>query len=356
MESYVLFDCCKVISGYSRSMILDVQRKSFYFIPNDLIQYINSDGVIREQDESRELIQFLLGEELIFKCDDSILPQFINAKSSTWDYPAHLSNAIVTCMALDEEYLSGVVHQLTETLQCRYIEFRFIHPMSMEEINAATAFINNLNVLGFSLCFCLKDIRQDREQLANTLIACNRLFKTIVFNYPKDEAIDAGRGNYGNIFFTGVSNLELSCGIVSDALFTIDGSHYYESLAHNTCLNRKIAIDAEGNIKNCPSMTKTYGNVMDTKLIDVVNSPDFRKLWNIRKDDIYKCKDCEFRHICTDCRAFTDNPDDLYSAPLKCGYDPYTTEWQEWSTLPFKQKAIVMYGMTDSTNLKNVSV
>ena len=356
MDTYLLFDCCKVISGYSRSMVLDVQRKNFYFIPNDLALYINADGVIKEEENSRELIHFLVEEELAFKCDASILHQFISAKNSTWEYPAHVSNAIITCMVLDEEYLVGIAHQLTESLHCKYMEFRFIHPMSLAEIDAAATFISRLSLLGFSLCFCLKDIHLDKEQLANTLISYDRLFKTIVFNYPKEEAIDAGRGNYGNVFFTDSSNLELSCGIVSDVLFTIDNLHYYESLAHNSCLNRKLAIDADGNIKNCPSMTKSYGNIKNTKLIDVVNHPEFQKLWNIKKDDIHKCKDCEFRHICTDCRAFTEDPDNVYSQPLKCGYDPYTTEWQEWSTLPFKQKAIAFYGMNDTPVLKTKSL
>ncbi|NIG32274.1 grasp-with-spasm system SPASM domain peptide maturase, partial [Enterobacter sp. Ap-916] len=33
------------------------------------------------------------------------------------------------------------------------------------------------------------------------------------------------------------------------------------------------------------------------------------------------------------------------SKPLKCGYNPYTGEWEEWSINPLKQKAIKYYGM-----------
>ena len=42
-----------------------------------------------------------------------------------------------------------------------------------------------------------------------------------------------------------------------------------------------------------------------------------------------------------------EDPEDIYSAPLKCGYDPYTGEWEEWSTNPLKQKTIQFYGMED---------
>ena len=50
-------------------------------------------------------------------------------------------------------------------------------------------------------------------------------------------------------------------------------------------------------------------------------------LKNIKKDQISVCKDCEFRYVCTDCRAYTQNSGDQYSKPLKCNYDPYTATW-----------------------------
>lgn len=146
---------------------------------------------------------------------------------------------------------------------------------------------------------------------------------------------------------------KLNCGCVHPNLFTRNLQHIKEAHYHNTCLNRKISIDANGEIKNCPSMAKSYGNIRDTKLIDVVNDPEFQKVWHIKKDEITKCKDCEFRHICTDCRAYIDNPEDMYSAPLKCGYNPYTCEWEEWSTNPLKEKAIAFYGMEELVKKKD---
>ena len=85
---------------------------------------------------------------------------------------------------------------------------------------------------------------------------------------------------------------------------------------------------------------------------------DFEQIGEIHCPRCYKdkeekvCKDCEFRYICTDCRAYTEkthtNEEGLdTSKPLKCGYNPYTGEWEEWSTNPLKQKAIQFYGMQD---------
>lgn len=49
----------------------------------------------------------------------------------------------------------------------------------------------------------------------------------------------------------------------------------------------------------------------------------------------------------SNCRAYIDNPDDIYCKPLKCGYDPNTGEWSDWSTNPLKQKVIDFYGMRE---------
>lgn len=137
------------------------------------------------------------------------------------------------------------------------------------------------------------------------------------------------------------------CGSISANFFEANLLNYSESLIFNNCLHGKISIDAEGNIKNCPSMPESFGNIRDTTLMEAIEKPGFKKYWNITKDQIAVCKDCEFRYICTDCRAYKEDPDDDYSKPLKCGYDPYTGVWEEWSTNPLKQTAIDFYGMRE---------
>ena len=42
-----------------------------------------------------------------------------------------------------------------------------------------------------------------------------------------------------------------------------------------------------------------------------------------------------------------EDPNNIYSKPLKCGYSPYTNQWEEWSTNPLKQQAIEFYGMQE---------
>ena len=77
----------------------------------------------------------------------------------------------------------------------------------------------------------------------------------------------------------------------------------------------------------------------------MLENSDLKKYWFINKDKISVCQDCEFRHVCTDCRAYIENPEDLYSKPLKCGYDPYANVWEDWTINPLKQSTIAYYNL-----------
>ncbi len=139
-----------------------------------------------------------------------------------------------------------------------------------------------------------------------------------------------------------------SCGVISIDNFVVNKHNYFNSLHNNSCLYNKISIDSSGNVKNCPSMSKHFGNISQISLNEAINIADFNHVWTINKDKISVCKDCEFRHVCSDCRAYIDVPTDEYSKPLKCGYDPYTSTWSEWSVNPLKMKAIVHYDLFDA--------
>lgn len=92
-------------------------------------------------------------------------------------------------------------------------------------------------------------------------------------------------------------------------------------------------------------MSKSFGNIENKSLKEALYETGFKKLWDLSKDHIEICKDCEFRHICTDCRAYLEDPKNIYSKPLKCGYNPYTNQWEEWSNNPLKKKSIEFYQM-----------
>lgn len=75
-------------------------------------------------------------------------------------------------------------------------------------------------------------------------------------------------------------------------------------------------------------MGPIFGNIYKMSLRDIMDNSDIKSLWNINKDQIDVCKDCEFRHMCMDCRCFIKDPDNIYSQPAKCTYNPYICKWE----------------------------
>jgi SPASM domain peptide maturase of grasp-with-spasm system len=164
-----------------------------------------------------------------------------------------------------------------------------------------------------------------KEEILNLLKEHKRLTEIFFFN-SKKNAVEEKLGV--RLIYIDTPNLNKnSCGQICHATFSKNISHFTEAQQFNSCLNKKISIDEVGNIKNCPSQKKGFGNIETSNLIEVLNNEDFKMLWRIKKDDIEICKDCEYRYICTDCRVFIQDSKNLFSKPSKCSYDPYTATW-----------------------------
>ncbi len=355
---YKLFENCIIVKGYARCMVLDLQRNSFDFVPISLANLFTSNNtidmnlVIRKYDKSEhpvldEYISFLLDKEYVYEWEDDETINLFPPLSTEWDYSASISNVILDINeTLITESILKQIFRSFDKLNTRDIQIRLFGSISVELLNMIIHLIDTSSLGAVSVLVSYKE----SQHFIKIVERCRKISSLVLHSSPENRIlVDNTTGN--RVFYVKQSiDSSKHCGIVHHSYFVKNIEHYTESLHHNTCLNRKIAIDAEGNIKNCPSMKESFGNIQDTTLEEAINKPGFKKYWNITKDQITKCKDCEFRHVCTDCRAYIDNPDDIYSAPLKCGYDPYTCTWEEWSTNPLKQKAIDYYGMRKIVN------
>jgi SPASM domain peptide maturase of grasp-with-spasm system len=136
------------------------------------------------------------------------------------------------------------------------------------------------------------------------------------------------QSDYFDVVFTSQTlEDESCCGNISLFYFVPEIKFISESANFNTCLNKKISITKEGIVKNCPSLKKSYGKYYPGRLTEIIYLPEFTEYFHLKKDEIKVCRDCEFRHVCSDCRAYTVD-DEILGKPSKCKYDPYTNEWQ----------------------------
>lgn len=359
-EKFILYSNCIPVKGFSGSIICDLQRNHYDYIPNDLYDLLkkhNGKSTItniknkfknKYDDVIQEYFEFLIEKEYIFFTNKI---DFFPEMSSDFKYPFNISNAIID---VDKNFDNSCrILDGLELLNCKFLEIRSLTEnfnLVMEIVSYITKkkyIIKSISlIVPYEKNISSLILEQKMQEFA-------RISSIYVYRAPSEKILRNIRNDNGYILYTTQDfKDEKNCGNVNQRHFTTNIKCYTESLHHNSCLHKKISIDAEGNIRNCPSMPQSFGNIKDTTLEEALNHPDFKKYWNLTKDQIEVCKDCEFRYICTDCRAYTErthtNEEGLdTSKPLKCGYNPYTGEWAEWSTNPLKEKAIKYYGMEE---------
>ncbi|GAA0743168.1 grasp-with-spasm system SPASM domain peptide maturase [Gaetbulibacter jejuensis] len=352
----VLHSNCLLVKGYSRSIICDLGRNNIKLIPNSLYEILNNHkGQTIEEIKTfynhqhdeviDEYMDFLSENEFIFFSNH---PNSFPELNTKWSYNTKITNSIIDFSPVIATRVFQILNELG-SLNCEFVQFRFYEKVSIITLRKILKFVKDYKLPIKSVEFILKNNPIYEQNDLPTLIKnFSRLMRVIVYNSDQDKIIRSEVNDNAFLVYTSENYFsEKCCGVIHQKYFTVNISSVTEAMNHNSCLNRKISIDRMGNIKNCPSMFQNYGNIKNTTLKESLSHKDFNKYWNITKDQINICKDCEFRYVCTDCRAYRENPKDIHSKPLKCGYNPYTNKWEEWTTNPLKKEAISYYNMKE---------
>jgi len=337
--SYKLFADCIPVRGYQRSIIYDIRRCEFKFIPNDLydillknslleLSKIQKDYNINAQNIIKDYIDFLITNEFIFSCKKATAKYFKNIDVN-YESPYLINNVI---MELDSNsyYDLPQFFEDIEHVGCVDLQIKIFDAQTVNRINNILSYTLNKRIKSIELIIPYTESFVVQENIFSLLKDHLRITSIVIYNTPK-EHINYLEKQFLNrfskiVFCTDMINNSQHCGFVSSVYFTVNLPFFMESKLFNNCLNKKLAIDTQGNIKNCTALNKIYGNLKDGNLIQIISSPEFQRLWKIKKDEISVCKDCEFRYMCSDCRAFTEN-DDLYGKPKHCHYNPYDMKW-----------------------------
>lgn len=115
--------------------------------------------------------------------------------------------------------------------------------------------------------------------------------------------------------------------------FYTDAATFAKAQKYHSCLAGKIAVTATGDIIPCIfARSQICGNILTESLADVLSGQPLQKCWNTTKDHVEKCKDCEFRYACNDCRPLAQGSDPAkrwLACSAGCSYNPYTGKWEE---------------------------
>lgn len=330
MKYFQLYASCTPVKGSKRSTICDLERRDYHYIPNMLFTLLTeyksmtlSEIKTTFGSENYEVIDdyydFLIQYELGF-FSETAAESWPDIQEN-WESPWKLSNAILDIDNYSDYDLADLVKQLTE-IGCYEIQLR----------------IFGENVTGYPILEVLRVIQNSPIRALSIIAPYNYGSKYIddLVNEPRVHRIMFfnAKDNRSESLSNGRLRLQLStsnevspeyCGDCSADFFVPELDFHLEAKQFNSCLNRKVSVDTNGSIKNCPSLKQEYGQIKKKFLSRVIEQKDFQQIWKITKDQIEVCRDCEHRYICPDCRAHTINGS--LGKPSSCLYDPYSATW-----------------------------
>lgn len=344
MDTYfILYPSCIPVKGSKNLLLCDSQRSQYVSLPVGFMELFNNQpiAIIKKhydtaiQSEIDKIYSWLIDIEFGFYTNH---PQNFEPINLTYLDPSLLTNAIIDFSSESTYSIQKVMSEL-DYLGARAIQIRFFNMTSILDV------LNDINIQ-YNRVRSIEIISQypsnDIEEIIKKIVSIKLINHVVFYNSDCFDVLEQENCTINYIKDKSIS--KHNCGQINTELFNLDIRHIAEATKHNTCLNQKIGIDVDGSIKNCPSMKLSFGNVTNKSLFEVATESGFQKQWNISKDKVEACKDCEFRLICTDCRAYLEEPGNLYSKPLKCGYDPNLGVWADWSSNPLKFKAMDYYG------------
>jgi len=345
-ETYILAPNCIIVSGFLRSILIDLQRQTFKILSDEVKHLLNSelsDELLNSLTQNNiDYLQMLIKENVLIKIPYETKKSF-NTFPTQFYNSTSINNAIIELTPLTSNSIEGIINSLNN-LGCKYVELRVSKEITLDRLKEIVGLFSETTIQSIDIFYPFLSI-DDAIVLNQLKNQPNDVRWITIYNCPEDILTKVKSDPIPGMLFIKGQVKPQDCGIISPFYFSINIPTYTESKHYNSCLNCKISINGAGEIKNCPSMRPSFGSIQKAKLEEVIKSESFLSAGQISKDEIKICKDCEFRYICTDCRAYVEVPEDIYSKPLKCGYNPYEGTWDDWSKNPLKKKAIEHYGL-----------
>ncbi|MEZ9822340.1 grasp-with-spasm system SPASM domain peptide maturase [Shewanella sp. 10N.286.45.A1] len=330
--------------GVKNSAIYDLSRGNIHTFPSDYFQllelldkYSYSELEVLSFDNKCEqdfydFLSFLESNDMVNELNKDDLLLFPKIDFLRKEDNCLIKNAIIDIKDVKLDF-SKIFDEL-DSVSCEYVQIRqFGNTYSKKDIHEIIQKSYNKSILGVEII--LKHDKDTCDSAYRDLLINNPIISALsIHSYPNDKLIYVnGTDEHTDILGKKISFISTSinssyhCGVINQQTLTPPSTGTMYTLQHfNGCMNKKISIDHNGFIKNCPSFTKNYGHIDKENLINIASNKDFQSLWELNKDNIETCNLCEYRYACSDCRAYTENSKPL-TKPEKCQYNPFTGEW-----------------------------
>jgi len=322
MKQYLkLYQDCVLVKGFTRSLLYDLSNNCIYNVPSDCIMTLESlnNGLILEDSHMKnEFICSLLKNEIIFKTS---IPFSFPAINTIYSDNHIVETLIINWSNINFKKLEkNILPKLLDFICITNIEYLFI-----VVDNQIDVLLNLLDYLVDSPIRCIEICISSalKKEAKDLLEKLNRIKRIFVTNCDTDKIEQIYSDSY--VIYTSESiNFEGVSPIITQNNFIINRLNYIESQSKNLFYNKKLFFNDEYILSIFPNSEESF------KFCDLSNEEIVTKilqsfdLWDIKKDNVVICKDCEYRYMCNDPRNnFTTNEDGLIVFKDLCSFNPY---------------------------------
>lgn len=272
--------------------------------------------------------QFIGGEPLLYQDKrHNVLDLAEYAKDVGYEFIEIFTNASLLTFKKIQRIKALNLRVATSIYSC-HAEIHDSITQTPGSYNRTLANLRRLKKIGCPVRIAIIVMKQNE----NDIITTQQFIKQLGFNNEKTDVIRfEGCANYSNLMPD--NSIIMRYGLKMQPNFKVNLNILKRYSAMNSCLAGKIVITNTGDIIPCVfSRNQIIGNIKNESLETILAGSRLQQIWNITKDDILVCQDCEYRYVCRDCRPLSETAaegkSDYFHAPYpRCTYNPYTGEW-----------------------------
>ena len=245
---FKLFACCIPVKGASRSIICDLQRYNFEFIPNAMFEIIEElleksvyeiKKIVNHQyDEVIDsYFKFLEDNEFGFWCEKEELKNFSEIDMK-WETPLSIENMIIDFDSYTNHNIAKIAKDI-EILGCNALQLRFYDLMSLRNIKEIVQHFDNSRLTNIEII--LKYNHVIKLEDFNVFLGEHQRIKSICVHTSPETKYETFTNTFSKIYFTEkIFESELCCGEINAQYFKVNINLFTEAHNYNTCLNKKI--------------------------------------------------------------------------------------------------------------------
>lgn len=226
----------------------------------------------------------------------------LNPLPASWASPWALSSCTIEWGKESDYDMNAALHEL-DTLGCQGIQFVLQEGMSWE---TALPWLEQLKI---GRChtvhlYAFADELPSQTALTTLLRRHVRLQK-LHLRLPDNALLNKANEINASFSEDPVLSGRLQCSLrdeqrTTQPQFFISVKTYSESTVKNAGLNQRLAIDAQGFIKNILAHETILGKIGFNSLMDILSNEHLQKAWNTPKPQIAQCSSCAMNRFCLD--------------------------------------------------------